>query len=106
MVVILIKLVLSAAAASACSVCGNFGNDPSSSAFLTGTLLLSVVPIIMIVGGAYYLYRQSQKSVADSSPSAAGANPSSDHGSAKDHGDGCALSSSSVASSQAAGTLP
>jgi hypothetical protein len=39
----------------ACAVCG-VGKEESRWAFIATTGLLTIVPLIMLIGGAYYIY--------------------------------------------------
>ena len=45
----------------ACSVCGVYGEDKSNTPFLQGTALLSLMPLIVIGGTVYYIYRRHKR---------------------------------------------
>ena len=49
------------APAFACAVCGIGPNDVAGWAFLRGTALLSLMPLSVIGGIVYYLYRETKR---------------------------------------------
>jgi len=49
--------------AQACSVCG-FGEDGSRWAFIFTTGLMTLVPLLMLGGGIYFVYKKSKKAGA------------------------------------------
>ena len=48
------------APAFACAVCGLGQNDESAGAFFRGTMLLSLMPLSVIGGIVFYLYRATK----------------------------------------------
>lgn len=53
-------LAASGSEALACAVCG-FGEDKSSQTFLYSTMVLSLVPLGLIGGILYWLYRSTRR---------------------------------------------
>jgi len=55
-------------AAQACAVCGAF-TEEQRGAYIGTTALMSFVPLGLIFGGAYYVYRQCQVAPLNAPPS-------------------------------------
>jgi hypothetical protein len=56
------------APALACAVCGLGQNDESATAFYRGTILLSLMPLSMVGGIIFYLYRKTRAPAAPEPP--------------------------------------
>ena len=65
--VVLLLGLLMPAPALACPVCGLAGTGESGWAYLAGTIMLSVLPLGMIGGVAFWVYRRVQKAETASS---------------------------------------
>jgi hypothetical protein len=48
----------------ACAVCGFGEKDPAANAFFVSTVLLSIVPVSIMGGTLYYIYRSVRKANA------------------------------------------
>lgn len=60
--------LLDASDAFACAVCGTNVEDKSTDAFFQGTILLSLVPLVVIGGITFYIYRRSKAAEAEALP--------------------------------------
>ena len=60
-VVLVLSYLASSSRLLACSVCGVYGEDKSNTPFLQGTALLSLMPLILIGGAVYYIYRRHKR---------------------------------------------
>ena len=60
---LVLSLLVHAAPALACAVCGT-GPDESNWAFLKGTALLSLMPLGFIGGGVFYFVRRNREAEA------------------------------------------
>jgi hypothetical protein len=67
--------VLAPASVLACPVCGLVGTGDNDSAYRWMSALLSVLPLGMIAGMAFWLARRVSQHVAAPTPSAAAAKP-------------------------------
>jgi hypothetical protein len=56
----LLQLLVSASPVLACAVCGAGLEEENTNAFLKGTALLSLMPLGVIGGTAYYIYRRTK----------------------------------------------
>jgi hypothetical protein len=56
----LLKVLVSASPLLACAVCGAGLEDQSNNAFLKGTALLSLMPLGVIGGAVFYIYKRTQ----------------------------------------------
>ena len=61
--VLLVAFLASPTTAWACAVCGGFSDDEKG-AYIGTTALLSFLPLGLIFGGVYYVYRASQTHVS------------------------------------------
>ena len=51
--------------AQACAVCGAGQKDPAAIAFFISTVVLSLVPVLMICGTLYFIYRSVKRARAE-----------------------------------------
>lgn len=51
--------------AAACPVCGGGANDRTQGAFVIGSLLLSILPLALIGGAAWFLVRRARRIAAE-----------------------------------------